>query len=140
MDQRGLKAYWIQKNVRSVDGLPGLLTAPDSKVKPISVFDKEGPRPMLHRPSRDANVLSISATLAIGFTLGALAATVLPPILSNVGKFGIFTSTWTIVTRYALYVAIVISNFYRRVETTGLPCTLAALPTMRYYSSFTWKS
>ena len=94
MDQRGLKAYWIQKNVRSVDGLPGLLTAPDSKVTPISVFDKEGPRPMLRRPSsRDANAVSISATLAIGFTLGALAATVLPRILFNVGKFDIFTST-----------------------------------------------
>jgi len=37
--------------------------------------------------------MSISATLAIGFTLGALLATVLPRILSNVGKFGIFTTT-----------------------------------------------
>jgi hypothetical protein len=93
MDERGLRAYWIKKNLRSVDGLPGLLTAPDSKATPLSVFDKEGPRPKLQRPSsRDGNALSSSATLATAFALGALAATVLPRILSHVGKPGMFTT------------------------------------------------
>jgi hypothetical protein len=92
MDERGLRAYWIKKNLRSVDGLPGLLTAPDSKVTPLSVFDKEGPRPKLQRPSSDGNAVSSSATLATVFVLGALAATVLPRILSHVGKPGMFTT------------------------------------------------
>ncbi|OJA09658.1 hypothetical protein AZE42_03659 [Rhizopogon vesiculosus] len=96
LDKRGLKAYWIQKNLRSVDGLPGLLTAPDSKVTPVSVFDKEGPRPKLHRPSsRDGNALSSGATVGISFVLGALAATILPRILSDIRKFGMFTDTTT---------------------------------------------
>jgi hypothetical protein len=91
MDQKGLRAYWIRKNLRSVDGLPGLLTAPDSKVTPVSVFDKEGPRPKLHRPSsRDRSALSISATFTIGFALGALATTVIPRILSNIRMFDTF--------------------------------------------------
>ncbi|OAX40583.1 hypothetical protein K503DRAFT_599954 [Rhizopogon vinicolor AM-OR11-026] len=96
MDPRGLKAYWIQENLRSLDGLPGLLTAPDSKATFISVFDKEGPRPILRRlSSREGNALTSSATLGICFALGVLVTTVLPRILTNIGKFGMFTNTTT---------------------------------------------
>ncbi|KAG2353514.1 hypothetical protein BDR07DRAFT_1367005 [Suillus spraguei] len=88
INPKGLKAYWALKNTSSVDGLPGLLTAPDSKVACLSVFDEEGPRPKLHRlSSGDVKVLSTSANLAIGFAIGALVATALPRILSFTGKF-----------------------------------------------------
>lgn len=71
-----------------MDGLPGLLTAPDSKATYSSVFDK-GPRPKLHRlSSRDTGVLGTGATLAIGCAIGALVATALPRILSVTGNFG----------------------------------------------------
>ncbi|KAG0700601.1 hypothetical protein DFH29DRAFT_807469 [Suillus ampliporus] len=93
IDQTGLRAYWIRKNLTSLDGLPGLLTAPDSNATPFSVFDKEGPRPKLHRLSeREGVAMSSGATLAIGFALGALVATALPRILSMTGKFGMFTT------------------------------------------------
>jgi hypothetical protein len=93
IDQKGIKAYWIRKNLRSLDGLPGLLTAPDSKVKPVGVFDKEGPRPKLHHISpRRENRLSSSANIAIGFALGAFATTVLHRVLSDTGKFGMFST------------------------------------------------
>ncbi|KAG1732963.1 hypothetical protein EDB19DRAFT_1855290 [Suillus lakei] len=89
IDQKGLKAHWIRNNSRSVDGLPGLLTAPHSKVTPASNFDKEGPRPKLHHvQSRDENALSSGVTLAVGFALGALVATAIPHILSATGNFG----------------------------------------------------
>lgn len=89
---KGLKAYWVLKNLSSVDGLPGLLTAPDSaKVTRPSAFDKEGPRPKLHRlSSRNADMLSTTgAALAVGFAIGALVATALPRILSATGYFSI---------------------------------------------------
>ncbi|KAG2068425.1 hypothetical protein BDR04DRAFT_1232835 [Suillus decipiens] len=89
INPKGLKAYWALRNISSVDGLPGLLTAPDSKVTCLSVFDK-GPRPKLHRLSSvDVNVPSTSATLAIGFAIGALVTTALPRILSFTGKFSV---------------------------------------------------
>ncbi|KAG1772018.1 hypothetical protein EV702DRAFT_1181375 [Suillus placidus] len=90
LNPKGLRAYWILKNLSSVDGLPGLLTAPDSKVTSLSVFDKEGPRPKLHRlPSGDADALSTGAALAVGFAIGALVATTLPRILSVTGNVSI---------------------------------------------------
>jgi len=92
ISQKGIKAYWTQKNLRSLDGLPGLLTAPDSKVTPVSVFDRDGPRPKLHRlSSRQEGALSGGANLAIGFVLGSLAATLLHRILSDNG-IGMFTT------------------------------------------------
>ena len=91
--QGGIKAYWKRKNLRSVDGLPGLLTAPDSKVTPVSNFDKEGPRPKLRRPSsKEGSALSICATLGTGFVLGVLANTVFHRILSNVRNVGALTT------------------------------------------------
>jgi hypothetical protein len=78
-----------------LDGLPGLLTAPDSKVTPVSVFDKEGPRPEVHHlSSRQGNTpVNSGANLAIGFALGALTTTMLYRILSDIGKFGAFTTS-----------------------------------------------
>ncbi|KAG1818361.1 hypothetical protein EV424DRAFT_1323819 [Suillus variegatus] len=88
INPKGLRAYWIRQSLSSVDGLPGLLTAPDSKATYSSVFDK-GPRPKLHRlSSRDTGVLGTGATLAIGCAIGALVATALPRILSVTGNFG----------------------------------------------------
>jgi len=93
--QKGIKAYWTQKNLRSLDGLPGLLTAPDSKATPVSVFDKEGPRPEVHHSSsRQGNTqVGSGANLAIGFALGTLTTSVLYRILSDIGKFGAFTTS-----------------------------------------------
>ncbi|KAG1772017.1 hypothetical protein EV702DRAFT_1135132 [Suillus placidus] len=86
--RKGLKAYWARKNLRSVDGLPGLLTAPDSRVTPVNNFDKEGQRPKLqYSSSREGSAQRSGANLAIGFALGALFATTLPYILSAIGKF-----------------------------------------------------
>lgn len=90
IDPKGLRAYWVLKNLSSVDGLPGLLTAPDSKATCLGVFDKEGPRPKLNRlPSGDVDVLRTGSTLAVGFAIGALVATALPRILSVAGNFSI---------------------------------------------------
>ncbi|KAG8215713.1 hypothetical protein J3R82DRAFT_7593 [Butyriboletus roseoflavus] len=49
--QLSLRTYWLLKNKHSLDGLPGLLTAPDAilSMTPQSHFDKDGPRPMLRR-------------------------------------------------------------------------------------------
>lgn len=93
VDRKGIKAYWTQHNLRSLDGLPGLLTAPDSKVTPVSVFDKESPRPKLHHLSlRQGNTVSSGANLAIGFAIGTLVTTLVHRILSDTGKFGMFTT------------------------------------------------
>jgi hypothetical protein len=91
--QKGLKSYWARQNLRSVDGLPGLLTAPSSKVTPVNNFDKEGQRPKLqYSSSREGSIQGSSVNLAIGFVLGALVATTLPYILSVTGKFDRFTT------------------------------------------------
>jgi hypothetical protein len=89
----GIKAYWVRKNLRSIDGLPGLLTAPDSKVTPVNNFDREGQRPKLqYSSSREGSAQSNGANLVISFALGALVATTLPYILSATGKFDMFTT------------------------------------------------
>lgn len=91
--QKGIKAYWARMNLRSVDGLPGLLTAPDSKVIPVNNFDKESQRPKLrYSSSREGSAQSSGINLAISFALGALVATTLPYILSATRKFDMFTT------------------------------------------------
>ncbi|KAG2107919.1 uncharacterized protein F5147DRAFT_753438 [Suillus discolor] len=88
--QKGLKAYSARQNLGSVNDLPGLLTTPDSKVTFINNFDKEGQRPKLRYSSSRAassHKLSSGANLAVGFTLGALVATVVPYILSATDMF-----------------------------------------------------
>jgi hypothetical protein len=95
IDQKpdGIKAYWVRKNLRSIDGLPGLLTAPDSKVTPVNNFDREGQRPKLqYSSSREGSAQSNGANLVMSFALGALVATTLPYILSATGKFDMFTT------------------------------------------------
>jgi len=86
INPKGLKAYWINKNAKSLDGLPGLITAHNSKVIPVGVFDRDSPRPKLHlSSSRQENtpstVTSGNANLVMGFALGALAATLIHRIL-----------------------------------------------------------
>lgn len=91
--QTGIKAYWARKNSRSMDGLPGLLTAPDSKVTPVNNFDKEGQRPKLqYSSSREGSARSSDVNLAISFALGALVATTLLYILSATGNLDVFTT------------------------------------------------
>jgi hypothetical protein len=93
INQNGLKSYWARQNSSSVDGLPGLLTAPESKVTPVNNFDKEVQRPRLkHSSSRKGGARSGTANLAIGFVLGALVATTLFYILSATEKFGMLTT------------------------------------------------
>lgn len=92
--KKGIKAYWTQKNLRSMDGLPGLLTAPDSEVTPVSNFDKKSERPKLQYSTlREGSTWQSSgANSAISFALGALVATTLPYILSATGKLDMFTA------------------------------------------------
>jgi hypothetical protein len=93
INQNGLKSYWAQQNSRSVDGLPGLLTAPESKVALVNNFDKEVQRPKLkYSSSRKGSVQSSNANLAIGFVLGAFVATTVFYILSATEKFGMLTT------------------------------------------------
>lgn len=92
-DKTGIKAYWVQKNLRSLDGLPGLLVAPDSKVTPVNNFNKESQRPRLrYSSSREGSSQSSGANVAISFALGALVATAIPYILSVTRKFDMFTT------------------------------------------------
>lgn len=95
INQNGLKSYWAQKNSRSIDGLPGLLTAFGSKVTPVNNFDKEVQRPRLQYSSlRKGSALGQGSgvNLAIGFVLGALVATTLFYILSVAEKFDMLTA------------------------------------------------
>lgn len=92
-DKTGIKAYWVRKNLRSLDGLPGLLVAPDSKVTPVNNFNKESQRPKLrYSSSREGSSQSSGASVAIGFALGALVATAIPYILSVTRKFDMLTT------------------------------------------------
>jgi len=93
--QKGIRAYWVQNNLRSLDGLPGLLTAPDSNLMLVSNFDKEDQRSKLRYSSsslREGRSQSSGANLAIGFALGALVATTVPYIISATRKFDVFTT------------------------------------------------
>ncbi|KAG1762203.1 hypothetical protein EDD22DRAFT_892993 [Suillus occidentalis] len=95
INQNGLKSYWAQQNSRSVDGLPGLLTAFGSKVTPVNNFDKGVQRPKLQYSSSrkgSTQTRSSGANLTIGFVLGALVATTLFYILSAAEKFDMLTT------------------------------------------------
>lgn len=95
INQNGLKSYWEHHNSKSVDGLPGLLTAFGSKVTPVNNFDKEVQRPKLQYLSSrkgSAQTWSSGVNLAIGFVLGALVATTLFYILSAAEKFDMLTT------------------------------------------------
>ncbi|KAF9226303.1 hypothetical protein BS17DRAFT_800972 [Gyrodon lividus] len=81
-----LRAYWLLKNTRSLDSLPGLLTAPDAipSVTPQSLFDKEAPRPTLHRNGRSGGLMfGDGKSLVLGFALGAVTATAITRALGK---------------------------------------------------------
>jgi hypothetical protein len=69
-----IRAYWLLKNKSSLDGLPGLLTAPDAilSMTPQSNFDKDAPRPMLRRSTEFANTARDCKWFASGFALGVV--------------------------------------------------------------------
>ncbi|KIJ07289.1 hypothetical protein PAXINDRAFT_103021 [Paxillus involutus ATCC 200175] len=73
--QGSLRAYWLLKNTHSLDGLPGLLTAPDAipTATPQSHFDKGGLRPTLRRGDESGRL--VFGSLALGFALGIVTAT-----------------------------------------------------------------
>ena len=70
-----LHKYWLLKNASSLDGLPGLLTAPDAilDMAPQNNFDKDAPRPMLRRSTGVDNTTRDRRWFASGFVLGAVA-------------------------------------------------------------------
>jgi len=77
--QLSLRAYRLLKNMNSLDGLPGLLTAPDAilSMTPQSSFDKDAPRPMLRRSTEAANTARDRKVFASGLALGAIILFVL---------------------------------------------------------------
>ncbi|KAF8552676.1 hypothetical protein OG21DRAFT_1511162 [Imleria badia] len=72
--QTSLRKYWLLENKNSVDGLPGLLTAPDAMLvmPPQSNFDKDGPRPMLRRGTNVPSIGPDRKSFVFGFMLGAV--------------------------------------------------------------------
>lgn len=71
-----LHEYWLAENMRSMDGLMGLVTALDAalRVTPQSEFDQATPRPKLRR--RDTQVVKAARDrklLASGFVLGVVS-------------------------------------------------------------------
>ncbi|KAH7909871.1 hypothetical protein BJ138DRAFT_1154209 [Hygrophoropsis aurantiaca] len=79
-DENGLKAYWNLKNLRSLDGLPGLLTAPDSKDTPSSSFDIDA---VVQKSKSKEKGTSDKVGLLVGFAAGALVATAVPRLLAR---------------------------------------------------------
>jgi len=72
--EMSLRAYWLFQNQNSVDGLPGLLKAPDAMLNmtPQSNFDKNSPRPMLRRSTKATNTNQDRKWFLSGFMLGAV--------------------------------------------------------------------
>lgn len=78
---RTLRGYWLLKNMRSLDGLQGLVTAPDAilSMTPQSRFDKDT-RPMMRQTKGGSNknnsqglMFGDRTSFASGFLLGALS-------------------------------------------------------------------
>lgn len=84
----GVKRYWLENNISSLDGLPGLLASHDSTVSFVPrniTFEKDDIRVMDSNPKSLAleSAIQISAlsnaninTLLIGFSLGVLTTAV----------------------------------------------------------------
>ncbi|KAG8216418.1 hypothetical protein J3R82DRAFT_6523 [Butyriboletus roseoflavus] len=74
-----LRGYWLLKNMRSLDGLPGLATAPDAIliITPQSQFDKDTRPRMRHRKGvadvAQEPVFGDRISFASGFIFGAVA-------------------------------------------------------------------
>lgn len=69
-----LRTYWLLKNKNSLDGLPGLLTAPDAvlTMTPQNDFDKNCPRPMLRRSTGVAYTARDCKWFVSGIVIGAV--------------------------------------------------------------------
>ncbi|KAG9310788.1 hypothetical protein JVU11DRAFT_8638 [Chiua virens] len=68
-----LHKYWLLENSKSLDGLPGLTTAPEAilEIAPQSKFDKDGPRPMLRRENTtDKPAFSRAYMVCFGVSAG----------------------------------------------------------------------
>lgn len=82
-----LRAYWLLKNMRSLDGLPGLATGPDAilNMTPQSRFDKDTRPMMRHRKEMENGsqelVFGDRLSFASGFMSGAVAMLVFAAIL-----------------------------------------------------------
>lgn len=74
LPEDGLKHYWKERNAKSLDGLPGLLSAPESRTRFLPVDPKSI---QARQPSRSLPRWMDSQTV-IAFTLGmATSATLL---------------------------------------------------------------
>lgn len=86
-----LREYWLKNNMSSLDGLPGLLTAPDAiaRIVPRNNFQKT-PMLTLHDTSRTSNkdghgiVQHPEKALVLGFFLGAFTVITITRILGKV--------------------------------------------------------
>ncbi|KAI9568101.1 hypothetical protein HD554DRAFT_818744 [Boletus coccyginus] len=86
---RSLRGYWLLKNMRSLDGLPGLLTAPDiaSSLIPQSRFDKHT-RPTMRQTKGGVDCsqgfrFGDRIGFASGFMSGAVATLAFAAVLGN---------------------------------------------------------
>ena len=69
----GIRKYWEKKNTQSIDGLPGLLTAPAAKgsFQNLGVFEQTANKPGL----RTALAKAVDLKIIIGFILGVIVST-----------------------------------------------------------------
>lgn len=86
-----LRTYWLWKNMSSLDGLPGLLTAPDAilYMAPQSNFDKDGARPMLRDLRRSKEVDNTARDrkwFAPGFVMGAVTIFAITRIVESLKR------------------------------------------------------
>jgi len=69
----GMKKYWVKSNLKSLDGLPGLLTAPTAKgsFQNLGVFEQTANKPGI----RTALANAVDLKTFIGFILGVIVST-----------------------------------------------------------------
>lgn len=88
--QISLRRYWVVENMLSLDGLPGLSTAPDAilGMTPQSNFDKDGPRPMLRRGTEVSNTAlgRDHKWFVSGFVLGTVSVLALTILARSLKK------------------------------------------------------
>jgi hypothetical protein len=86
---RTLRGYWLLKNMRSMDGLPGLATAPDAilNMTPQSHFDKDTRQMMCHTNGgadhSQGSMFGDRIIFASGFTSGAIAILAIAAVLGK---------------------------------------------------------
>ena len=82
----GLKAYWIEKNLESLDGLPGLESAHKSKCTPVCEYnrDREG-----MKASMSAGTKTVMMRCDIGdlkFIVGLVLGMCISAICMRIGR------------------------------------------------------